>query len=190
MQQLKPTWPSEAHANYVTRTTVCIPHRQTWETYARAHARHWIWSVTITVPSWHDGYSPVFPLLYPVLPLSGNLDAVCNVCCCRRLKLNEWYNQWRWDYRGQNWCYLSNDVLFCGSKATKRREKWLQCSVWFYSLSGERQIEYQWCASRGCKWLNNFPRFQHSFIFSTVFCRASHGSLNAVYPCAHFCSIS
>lgn len=61
-------------------------------------------------------------------------------------------------------------------------ERNCRSTVWFYSLSGERQIEYQWCASRGCKWLNNFPRFHHSFIFSTVFCRASHGSLNAIYP--------
>lgn len=117
------------------------------------------------------------PLLFPtqppppVLPLSGNLDAVCNVCCSRRLKLNEWYNQRCWDYRGQNWCYLSNDVLFCGSEATNRREKWSPHSVWFYSLSGERQIEQQWCGSRGCKWLNNFPRFRRSFVFSTVFLR-------------------
>lgn len=81
------------------------------------------------------------PLLSTVLPLFGNVDAVCNVCCSRWLKLNEWYNQRCWDYRGQNWCYLSNDVLFCGSEATNRKEKWSQHSVWFYSLSGERQIE-------------------------------------------------
>lgn len=85
---------------------------------------------------------PFFPpLLSTVLPLPCNVDALCNVCCCRWLKWNEWYNQRCWDYRGQNWCYLSNDVLFCGSEATNRREKWLQHSVWFYSLSGERQIE-------------------------------------------------
>lgn len=59
----------------------------------------------------------------PVLPLTDNLDAVCNVCCSRWLKLNEWYNQSCWDYRGRNWCYLSNDVLFCGSKATNRKER-------------------------------------------------------------------
>lgn len=30
--------------------------------------------------------------------------------------------------------------------------------------------------------MNNFPRFQHSFIFSTVLCGASRGSLNGIYP--------
>lgn len=40
-------------------------------------------------------------------------------------------------------------VLFYGSEATNQGEKCLCRSVWFYSLSGERQIEYQWCASKG-----------------------------------------
>lgn len=120
-----------------------IPHTQTKKTHKLEPIHtlvHWIWSVTITGASWHDGYTCFSPL-FLVLLLSDNLDAVCNVCCSRRLKLNEWYNQRCWDYREQNWCYLSNDVLFCGSEATNRREKWLPHSLWFYSLSSDRQIE-------------------------------------------------
>lgn len=128
-------------------TTVCTPLRQAQETHANTHT--WTHAHTALNLICHNNrgimtwWIQLFfsPLLSPVLPLSGNLDAVCNVCCSRRLKLNEWYNQRCWDYCGQNWCYLSNDVLFCGSEATNRREKWSQLSVWFYSLSGERQIE-------------------------------------------------